>query len=183
MQLVIGLGGAGMQAAAYMQAFNTVSSIKFLYINNDKRALQGKEQDEQALIPKPAKLAGNSVQALDADSELISRISGYDKCVVICGLGGSCGDALKSLLFLSLGLTGEVHLISYLPFSFENQSLLAAIKQKQWIQPELKKLRSYRFFQLDVKQTQYSELSLEAMFQSIAKDTTQYVLAVVEGSS
>ena len=167
MRAVIGLGGAGANTVAYLQEVISQIDLKYLHINNDERALIEYERDEKLLLPLRQRQPGFKVHAFDFGPWLYQALADCHSCYVICGMGGSCADALRDLLSACRSRVPEVFLVAYLPFSFENSRLQASLAQDKWIAQELTCLSGHLFIDNETERTNYQDQSLTSMFNGL----------------
>lgn len=175
MQAVIGLGGAGSNTIAYFQGTNTQVDLRYLHINNDERDLKNCKQSEGLLLPHRQQQPGCTIQAFDFGDSLGRTLVDCDSCYVICGMGGSCADALRDLLSACQLHVPEVFLIAYLPFSFEQSRIRAAIAQKEWVAQELPCLAGYLFIDLEEERKYYPSQSLTNIFNDLYSRAKAYI--------
>jgi len=166
--LLLGIGGAGVLASAYLT--NKIPNLDCMIADSNAKVIQ-KHPELPYLLLGPTKLAGMACGS-PANGELSAKASarniqktlyGYQKLVLVIGLGGGCGTgAVGEIIKLAKEMEISVHVLTTLPFEFEPRLRKIACKYKE----NIKDLAdSYHEFDNQLYSEQQSFVTKEATLQ------------------
>jgi len=175
MNLVIGLGGAGKNTLDQILPGLRVSGVDYLYINTDAEAIKAVEVKHRfALDEVDISVSRRKFEPV-IQSSLAERVSGFRRCFVICGLGGSCANAIPALLQTLDGCGVSVHLLVYSPFTFEGDRVRRSFFQLHALVPILMKVTAYKNIALETHPYRDRKESLIKFFERIAIEIELYI--------
>lgn len=181
MNLVIGIGGAGKNVLNHIIPTLKASVVEHLYINNDLESLTAVDPAHRLIFNEVEFSLSNIDFNPILKSQLLQKLDDIDCCIVICGLGGSCANALPPLIRIIGDTETNIHLVVFSPFQFEEERTQRSKAQLQNLLGVFHNLSSYKKIDLNTHPRRNRQESLVQLLDYIACDVELYVLRNLEG--
>ena len=183
--LVMGVGGAGAIIVDYL--FNQLrQKFDFIIADSDVKVISS-FPDLPYLLLGESKLAGlgcsspaNGVLAAKAsEKELQSTMFAYKEIILVLGLGGGCGTGSSmEIIKMAKLMDITIHIITLLPFEFENRHRLNALQYREEI-----KVLADSYYEFDNQQyfdqlmAVNASMTLEMFYLKIQEAIQDYIVA------
>ncbi|CAA0079891.1 Cell division protein FtsZ [Zhongshania aliphaticivorans] len=183
MNIVIGLGGAGKNTLDRIVMGLQVHDIKYLYVNTDSKSIESVPEKNRIILKESDfSLIRNSFYH-HIQSNLLELVTGARQCFIICGLGGSCANAIPALIEALIPIRAELHLIVFSPFVFEHVRVHKSKVQFQKISNSLININSFKKIALQDRLENHPNESLTQFLERIAIEVEQYIYRNVRTKS